>query len=68
MRASEAVPTAKRSKEDETLLNAYVVSGKKAYIVDTTTFSAGKQNKGSFSLPTCICVSVYKCMSISVSV
>lgn len=38
--------SSKRCKEDEALLNAYVIAGKKAYIVDTRTFPPGRNMKG----------------------
>ena len=46
VRAGQPISSSKRCKEDELLLNAFVIAGKKAYIVDTRTFPPGKQNKG----------------------
>jgi len=44
-RASQIIST-KRCKEDEALLNAYVLPGKKAFIVDIRTYSSGRPTRG----------------------
>ncbi|KAF6031747.1 MTMR9 [Bugula neritina] len=47
-RASQIIST-KRCKEDEALLNAYVLPGKKAFIVDIRTYSSGRPTRGKES-------------------